>query len=547
MVPSAPKPGHRRRLWLRRSACRHVLSVLVAGLGAAASHANLRGQQPPAGALAADAGPGATAPLHRQLALADELLQREDPLSALVAYRQSLALQPDVAGAIVGLGRAHLMLGRPQVASSCAAAVLRGPATAADPEAVAAMALLVRAKIRARAFDDAVQTAQRFAAGCAEPTGELLAAQASALFRVQRIEEAERVYRAVLQRDPDNAEAHLRLGSGLLPPTDAGLPEGLLAAVSRLRVGDLSGAVHGLRQILVGTPNHPVAHRLLGEALFQQRYLASMAAQEDCFRQLAASQPLPDVRGLPVAEFVPGYQHLSPARRAVVDRTMALFAGRLSKLVALGAAHDLLLETERTTDDPARAQLRGRRTFDGRVWDDVRGVGGLRAATGIEALDEAAQFGFDTLAHEVAHQVHWYALRPVDRARIKELYLAAKAADRFLDFYAASNESEYFGQGVEAFVSLGKRPGCETTHGHTRFELLRRDPPLHDFIAGIVDHDPLSPAVHRAALLRAAVQVALRCGRPSDAIVAAGMLDPGPERERWLAVARSALLAAQSH
>ena len=222
--------------------------------------------------------------------------------------------------------------------------------------------------------------------------------------------------------------------------------------------------------------------------------------------------------------FMPAYAALPGDRRRVVDRSLSLFATRLSKLLTLGARHDLMLETERTTDAASRANLRGKRTFDGRVWDDVRGIGGLQAATGIEALDEASQFGFDTLAHEIAHQVHYYVLSPRDRARIRALYQAAKREGHCLDYYAATNEAEYFGQGVEAFASLAKRPGCETTHGHTRFELFRVDPELHDFVASIVDRDPLRDAGRRDVILAAAIEVALRCGRPDDAVVAAGMM-----------------------
>jgi hypothetical protein len=250
---------------------------------------------------------------------------------------------------------------------------------------------------------------------------------------------------------------------------------------------------------------------------------------------------------LPIAEFVPGYAVLSAERRSVVDRTAAMFRSRLPKLVAIGGRHDLLTELERTTDADSRANLRGRRTFDGRVWDDVRGVGGVQAATGIEALDDAVVFGFDTFAHEVAHQVHTYAFTPLQKARLKSLYDLAMLDGRCLDYYAASNEWEYFGQGVEAFASLGKRPGCETTHGHTRFELRRIDPGLHDFIAGVVDFDPLQDQAVREGLLEAAVAVALRCGRATDAEVAASMLAPGPARERLVAAAARAVAANRCH
>ena len=191
------------------------------------------------------------------------------------------------------------------------------------------------------------------------------------------------------------------------------------------------------------------------------------------------------------------------------------------------------------TDAPSRERLRGTRTFDGRVWDDVRGIGGLQAATGIEALDEAAVMGFDTLSHEVAHQVHFYALPHVERVRIRDYYRRAKDEGLFVDYYAATNEAEYFGQGVEAFAALAKRPGSEVTHGHTRFELLRKDPRLHDLIARLVDHDPLADAERREPLLHASVRVAVRSGRQDDAATALKMMAPGPLREAaqsWVAL-----------
>ena len=171
------------------------------------------------------------------------------------------------------------------------------------------------------------------------------------------------------------------------------------------------------------------------EALFFARRAAeSMALRDESFRALAEVMPRPRVGALPVAAFVPGYARLSPARRRVIDRTAAMWAGKLDKLVAVGGRHDLLDELERTTDAKARRGLRGQRTFDGRVWDDVRGIGGVRAATGIEALDEAATFGFDTFAHEVAHQVHFFTFNPLERARIRSLYKKAMAERREPNF-----------------------------------------------------------------------------------------------------------------
>jgi tetratricopeptide (TPR) repeat protein len=495
------------------------------------------------GLLAQSPAPGAAAPpATAWLRHGSGLLDSEDPLGAWDAFRRARATGGDELGCHVGLGRAHLMLGRSTFAIAYAEAALAISGASQD-----AMALCVRALIRGRAFEDAVRRAGVFVRRANEPNGELLAAQGSALFRVQRIDEAAAAYRRVGALEPTNAEAHLRLGSGLLPPTEVTIPRELELAVADLLADRRERGIERLHAVLATSPQHPIAHRLLGEALFAQRTAASMAAGDPAFAALAAALPVPDVRRLPIGQFVPGYQQLSPARKLVVDRTAAMFGERFEKLIAVGARHDLLRELERTTDADERANLRGRRTFDGRVWDDVRGVGGVQAATGIEALDDAATFGFDTLAHEVAHQVHFLCFTPLQRARLRSLYQAALANGRCLDFYAASNEAEYFGQGVEAFASYGKRPGGETTHGHTRFELRHVDPDLHDFIAGLVDHDPLRAPGVRERVLEASVAVALRCGRPQDAEVAARMLPAGPLQQRLLADAERALAATRVH
>ena len=160
---------------------------------------------------------------------------------------------------------------------------------------------------------------------------------------------------------------------------------------------------------------------------------------------------------------------------------------------------------------------------------------------------DALIFDFDTLSHEIAHQAHLYTFTPLQRVRIRSLYRKAKKNRRFLDYYAATNEAEYFGQGVEAFASLGKRPGCEKTHGHTRFELRRIDPELYAFILSVVEFDPLRTAQGRARILPLAIEVALRSGRADDAVVAAEMMDTGREKERLLGRARRASRLARTY
>jgi tetratricopeptide (TPR) repeat protein len=465
-----------------------------------------------------------------------------DLVAARTTFRRLRAVAPEDVDGLLGLGEVHLKLGEVYLAETYALA-----ARERFPTSSRAAALRTRALLRARRFDYAAEVSGEAVEALPEASPELLAAHASALFRIQRTGESARAYRRVLELDSRSAEAHLRLGSGLLEPAPGGTPGGLEESVIALRAGDLEGAVARLEEVVGAHGDHPTAHRLLGEALLRRDAGGSLAATSREFRQLREAIPVPYIAARVIEEFMPSYAVLSEPRRRVVVRALALFERYLPRLVAMGGRHDLLFELERTTEARARAGLQGKRTFDGRYWDDVRGIGGLRAATGIEALDDASRFGFDTLTHEITHQAHLYGFERTKRRRVRELYRAARAEDRFLDYYAANNEAEYFGQGVEAFASFGKRPGRETTHGHTRFELYRVDRDLHDFIAGVVDYDPLRDPRTRRRILPAAVEVALRSGRPRDAVVAAEMMDDDEEKFRLLARARRALTFSLSY
>ena len=124
-------------------------------------------------------------------------------------------------------------------------------------------------------------------------------------------------------------------------------------------------------------------------------------------------------------------------------------------------------------------------TFDGRFYASIRGAGGKTTVSGIEYLETAANGGFNTIAHEFAHQVHTTAMTTGEQRAIRTLYERAVDEGRTLDYYAAANEFEYFAQGYEAFVSAYKRPGAGITARHTRSELAARDPHLYSFFLNL--------------------------------------------------------------
>jgi tetratricopeptide (TPR) repeat protein len=181
-------------------------------------------------------------------------------------------------------------------------------------------------------------------------------------------------------------------------------------------------------------------------------------------------------------EIFPGYAALSKRHQAVIDMAVAPLAAFLPKLVRHRARHYLLALDERPGDLLGFGDVADEKTFDGRYYASIRGVGGRVTVSGIEYLDQAARGGFNTIAHEFAHQVHIAALGKTEVKTIRKLYERARQEGRTLDYYAAANEYEYFAQGYEAFVSDRKRPSAGVTARHTGNELLSRDPELYKFL-----------------------------------------------------------------
>lgn len=446
-------------------------------------------------------------------------LRVDDPKQAFAAWRAlglKCANDPGTEAQFgfhdrLGLGKTWLSVGDGHHALAYANALLEERPK--DPEA---FALKIRALLRNAEFGEAcvvARTANR-RVGLAHP--ELRSAHAAALFRNRQLREAESGYRRVLADDPLHVEALIRLGTGLLSPRTLSPSPLLQQAVTELDDGKPADAQRLLTALRKRDPLNPIALRLLGELELTRRRERSPLVVGGQLNSLWAvlldgTQMSPKLR-----EFFPGFSQLSWQRRRMIQLSIQPFARRLLEVARAGGRHDILGEAERTTDAPCRAWLRGKKTFDGRGWDDVRGMGGLEAATGVESLDEAWQGGFQTLIHELAHQVHLYALDERHRERITELYEHARRTGCCLDYYAAANENEYFAQGVEAYFSYAKSAGQPVTHGHTYFELARVDPDLFALVREIVEWDPMRSEV-RDEVLRLAFESAVRVGRVEDA------------------------------
>lgn len=225
-------------------------------------------------------------------------------------------------------------------------------------------------------------------------------------------------------------------------------------------------------------PLDPLANNGLSASL--KRKLTKENVESKSWGDKVAALAVPEIPD--VSRFIIGFESLPEDYRRVIILSIEPFKRFLPILIRNGATHYILPLHESLINKEEFKGLSSERVFDGRLYADLRGIGGKEAVTGIELLG-SLQFGtFNTFAHEFAHQVHFLALEDEDRRVIDDLYRTAVEKGSALDYYAASNPAEYFAQGYEAFITAFKRSDQRLTAGHTRDELARKDPDLFEFI-----------------------------------------------------------------
>jgi Flp pilus assembly protein TadD len=420
---------------------------------------------------------------------------------AEAAYRRALDHDLLDARARAGLAEVLLLSGRPREALREAdlALVSRLPR---DGRGFRVRAL---ALIELRRYDLARAAARRAAALSPEDP-RCLEALAAAEFRSGDVEAARVAYEQATALDPRAEEANLRLGNGFACPScekpwrapgpDA---EAFSAAVFAWEAGRLEEAEARFLALATLRPGAYKYRLGLGLVRMTLRRRNERRLGGDS-TALYLRMPAPEVED--VARVVRGYEALGSLERHVVRVAIAPARPFWDALVARGATHEVISLEADLTDAVARSELEDQRTFDGRLYGHLRGVGGAQGATGAEKLREAAEFGFNTFAHEFAHQVHRSGLGEALQREVDALYADAIAHGRALDYYAASSADEYFAQGYEAFVSPAKRGCLSETARHTRDELARRDPALLAFLRRVLDTSHDSEEVFRS--LRAA-------------------------------------------
>ncbi len=227
-------------------------------------------------------------------------------------------------------------------------------------------------------------------------------------------------------------------------------------------------------------PDYGLAHYGVSRSLLRKKDRINVKFKEieKAFATKDAPEP-PFMRDV----FI-NYHQIDPDLQKILRLSVQPLKNYLQTLKEAGSTFYLIPFHKRLYESPHHSGMKGTRTFDLRLWDDVKGCGGIHSTSGEDWEKDVKYLRFNVVTHEFAHQVHGY-LTEEKRSEIKRLFSKAKKERRTLDFYANFNEWEYFAVGVEAYVSEEKLPDQKLAYGHTRKELLERDPDLYNFIEGL--------------------------------------------------------------
>ncbi len=305
--------------------------------------------------------------------------------------------------------------------------------------------------------------------------------QAWSAFEQTDYENSQHLFQQLIQIDSTNIFGWLGLGS-----------------IAWLQ-GELDRSLIYFNKILEQYPDYGTAHNGVSRVLASKIDQYSVDFEKSI--QLLSKIPLIEFPSL--REVFTNYATLSTTVQKSILFSISPLVKYLPALDSAEATFYILPLHEKLTDAESRKFLRGVRTFDLRLWDDIRGNGGQHATSCIGSCWDALHFKFNEIAHEFAHQVHIFALTQNEKETIQNLFYQALAENKCLDVYARSDEYEYFAVGVEAYVSQQKQPDQKLYHGHTHLELARKDPELFHFIEYLsnkaaIRENILSARVHRA-------------------------------------------------
>ncbi|MDT8999052.1 tetratricopeptide repeat protein [Paucibacter sp. APW11] len=344
-----------------------------------------------------------------------------------------------------------------------------------------------------RQYDESLQLLQQSVAK--HDTADNQLALAETLIRLGKTDAAISAIEHAIVLNPDHEMAHYYLGNGyarlnytqLAAQNRTAFEQAnnlVLQASEAFNQGDFARARVLAVQALARCPAHGRAHAVLAKALESQRLLIEVH-RADAERRFAAT-PMPAVPG--IERYVLNWAELSPRHQKRVALSIAPWKAFIPVLVAGGATHYIKPLAMRLSETPEAQALKDQRIdYDSRLWDDVRGMGGHNTVTGIEDVERSIFDRYNTVLHELSHQVH--GVLTADQWRqIQELYSQAKQRDArtqqgFLSRYAGGSVWEYFAEGANALDS--PRRDAYDSREIVRERLTELDPALQAYVASL--------------------------------------------------------------
>ncbi|MGW3152625.1 hypothetical protein ACWDG1_50420, partial [Streptomyces sp. NPDC001177] len=186
------------------------------------------------------------------------------------------------------------------------------------------------------------------------------------------------------------------------------------------------------------------------------------------------------------------------ARNAAVAQLARMLGGPgvAERVLATGVRVTVVPRSEAMTSLSAFRHLAGQplsgQVSGGRVWDDVRGVGGepnsavteenlLGEAPGMQPVQKSYADGYSTTTHEMAHTLHEYALSDAEKKAVEKSFRGKRqqghsvqwpdgprrdVSGRERDNYSSMTAQEYFAQVTNAY--LGTNAGHDPFTGQPR-------------------------------------------------------------------------------
>ncbi len=240
-------------------------------------------------------------------------------------------------------------------------------------------------------------------------------------------------------------------------------------------------------------PDYGRAHAVLAKALELQRFMVDVHRQ--AYERRFAATAMPIVPG--IDKFVVNWSSLSPRHRKRVAMSIAPWKQFIPVLIEGGSTYYIKPLHELLSDCPGLETLRDTRIeYDSRLWDDVRGAGGYNTVTGVEDVERTIFDRYNTVLHELSHQVH--GVMTADQSRvIQEHYRRAKANDDttqngFMSRYAGGSVYEYFAEGANALYSPKRDAYDPREVVLERMQAL--DPPLDTLVRQMVAITDVTPS-----------------------------------------------------